>query len=267
MAVRSQEGMDSDKGMDPENPSSCLLERTTTSEATAQAASTEGVSRPVAILNSGLIPHPAMARALHCTGQGQSGPPEGRTIVKSLKYAVIAALVASTVTLQPVTALAQGRDRRDRYEDKRDRDRDRYDNRRDRDRDRDDDRRYESSRDGRYDHNRYDNNRAVPRAWRNYDYRRAEPGYRRYDAARYYRNDKRYRPYRMGRNDRIYRGSDNRYYCRRDDGTTGLIVGGVAGGILGSIIAPGGSKTLGAIIGAGAGALLGREIDNGVECR
>lgn len=208
-----------------------------------------------------------MARALHYKGQGQSGPPEGRSIVKSLKYAVIAALVASTVTLQPVTALAQSRDRRDRYEDKRDRDRDRYDNRRDRDRDRDDDRRYESSRDGRYDNNRYDNNRAVPRAWRNYDYRRAEPGYRSYDAARYYRNDNRYRPYRMGRNDRIYRGSDNRYYCRRDDGTTGLIVGGVAGGVLGSIIAPGGSKTLGAIIGAGAGALLGREIDNGVECR
>ena len=43
--------------------------------------------------------------------------------MKSLKYAVIAALVASTVTLQPVSALAQGRDRRDRYED-RDRDRD-----------------------------------------------------------------------------------------------------------------------------------------------
>ena len=49
-------------------------------------------------------------------------PREGRSTVKSLKYAVIAALVASTVTLQPVTALAQGRDRRDRYEDKRDRD-------------------------------------------------------------------------------------------------------------------------------------------------
>ncbi len=56
-------------------------------------------------------------------------------------------------------------------------------------------------------------------------------------------------------------------YCRRDDGTTGLIVGGVAGGVLGSIIAPGGSQTLGAIIGAGAGAIVGRAIDDGVECR
>jgi outer membrane lipoprotein SlyB len=72
----------------------------------------------------------------------------------------------------------------------------------------------------------------------------------------------------LARNDRIYRGSDNRYYCRRDDGTTGLIVGGMAGGVLGNIIAPGGSKTLGAILGAGAGALIGRAIDDGdIVCR
>ncbi len=170
----------------------------------------------------------------------------------SLKYAVVAALVASTVSLQPVPAVAQSRDR-DRQEDRRDDDR-RYD-----------DRRYDNRRDdgraGRY------TEQAVPRSWRNYDHRTFEPGQRRYDAARYYRRDQRQRSYRLGRNDRIYRGSDNRYYCRRDDGTTGLIVGGVAGGILGSIIAPGGSKTLGAIIGAGAGALIGREIDNGIECR
>ena len=107
----------------------------------------------------------------------------------------------------------------------------------------------------------------MPRAWRSYDYRRAEPGQRYYDASRYYRDDRRYRSQRLGRNDRIYRGSDNRYYCRRDDGTTGLIIGGMAGGVLGSIIAPGDSKTIGAILGAGAGALIGREIDNGVECR
>lgn len=37
----------------------------------------------------------------------------------------------------------------------------------------------------------------------------------------------------------------------RSDGTTGLIVGGMAGGVLGSIICPGGSKTVGAILGAG----------------
>ena len=90
-----------------------------------------------------------------------------------------------------------------------------------------------------------------------------------WDAARYYRrDDRRYYPRRLGRNDRIYRGSDNRYYCRRDDGTTGLIIGGMAGGVLGNVIAPGGSKTLGAILGAGAGALIGRAIDDGdIVCR
>jgi hypothetical protein len=90
-----------------------------------------------------------------------------------------------------------------------------------------------------------------------------------WDAARYYRNDNnRYRAYRMTRNDRIYRGSDNRYYCKRDDGTTGLIIGGVSGAVLGNIIAPGGWKTLGTIIGGGAGAVLGRQVDRGdVVCR
>jgi hypothetical protein len=90
----------------------------------------------------------------------------------------------------------------------------------------------------------------------------------RYEDQRERREDRRYRARRLNRNDYVYRGSDNRYYCRRDDGTTGLIVGGIAGGVLGQIIAPGGAKTLGAIIGAGAGALIGRAIDDGdVVCR
>ena len=56
--------------------------------------------------------------------------------------------------------------------------------------------------------------------------------------------------------------------CRRDDRTTGLIIGGISGGGLGNIIAPGGSKTLGTIIGAGAEALLGKAIDDGdIVCR
>jgi hypothetical protein len=116
-------------------------------------------------------------------------------------------------------------------------------------------------------HDRHSENRDAgrpyDRSWRSYDYNRFEPGQGRYDAARYYRHDNRYKTKRLGRNDRIYRGYDNRYYCRRDDGTTGLIVGGMAGGVLGHIIAPGGSKTLGTIIGAGAGALIGRQVDRG----
>ena len=82
--------------------------------------------------------------------------------------------------------------------------------------------------------------------------------------------DDQYQPRRLAANDRIYRGQDNRYYCRRNDGTTGLIIGGLAGGLLGNTIAPGGSKTLGTILGGGAGALLGRSIDrdgSNVSCR
>ena len=85
-----------------------------------------------------------------------------------------------------------------------------------------------------------------------------------WDASKHYRHDeRRYHPRPLGRNDRIYRGSDNRYYCKRDDGTTGLIVGGITGGVLGNVIAPGGSKTIGTIAGAGLGAIIGKTIDDG----
>jgi len=85
-----------------------------------------------------------------------------------------------------------------------------------------------------------------------------------WDASKHYRHDeRRYHPRHLGRNDRIYRGSDNRYYCKRDDGTTGLIVGGITGGVLGNVIAPGGSKTIGTIAGAGLGAIIGKTIDDG----
>lgn len=67
--------------------------------------------------------------------------------------------------------------------------------------------------------------------------------------------------------DYIYRDNSGRYYCKRDDGTTGTIVGAIAGGVLGNVIAPGGSKTLGTILGAGGGALAGRAIDrNDIRC-
>jgi hypothetical protein len=106
------------------------------------------------------------------------------------------------------------------------------------------------------------------RRWSAYDYNRPDPAYGGYFADRYYRDHPRYRERVLSANDRIYVGQDGRYYCRRNDGTTGLIVGGIAGGVLGTIIAPGGANTLGAILGAGAGALAGREIDrNNVRCR
>jgi hypothetical protein len=89
-----------------------------------------------------------------------------------------------------------------------------------------------------------------------------------WDAAKYYKKNAGYRGRHLGRNDVIYRGSDDRYYCKRDDGTVGLVLGGIAGGALGNIIAPGGSKTIGTIIGAGAGAIIGKKIDDGeIVCR
>ncbi|HWW63848.1 MAG TPA: glycine zipper 2TM domain-containing protein [Sphingomonadaceae bacterium] len=86
-----------------------------------------------------------------------------------------------------------------------------------------------------------------------------------WDPARHYNSRGHHRERRLGRHDRIYRGGDGRYYCKRNDGTTGLVIGGVAGGLLGNAI---GGDTLGTLLGAGGGALLGREIDRGdVKCR
>lgn len=79
-----------------------------------------------------------------------------------------------------------------------------------------------------------------------------------------YRGD---RGYDLSDNDVIYRDHDGRYYCKRRDGTRGAIVGGLAGGVLGNVIAPNGSKTLGTIIGAAGGALAGQQIDKrNVRC-
>lgn len=101
-----------------------------------------------------------------------------------------------------------------------------------------------------------------------YDYNRPDPSYNGYYADRYYRDDARYRERRLSNNDRVYMGNDGRYYCRRNDGTTGLIVGGIAGGALGAAIAPGGSGLLGALIGGVAGAAGGQAIDkSNVRCK
>ena len=97
-----------------------------------------------------------------------------------------------------------------------------------------------------------------------YDYNNPDPRYgNRYEADRYYRNNGRYRERQLSENDRVYRGRDNRYYCRRSDGSTGLIVGGLGGAAAGAIIAPGDSTLLGAIIGGIGGAAVGSAIDSG----
>jgi len=76
-----------------------------------------------------------------------------------------------------------------------------------------------------------------------------------WDPAHHYdENGRRY----IDRDERVYRGSDGRYYCKRSDGTTGLVLGAVGGGLIGSAI---GGSLLGTILGAGGGALLGKHLD------
>lgn len=92
-----------------------------------------------------------------------------------------------------------------------------------------------------------------------------------YNDRRDYRDYRQSRPYYTGydrnygepvrRDTRIWRGLDGRYYCRRDNGTTGLLVGAGVGALIGHEVAGRGDRTLGAILGGAAGALLGRTID------
>jgi hypothetical protein len=68
---------------------------------------------------------------------------------------------------------------------------------------------------------------------------------------------------------KTWRDSQGRLRCRRKNGTTGLIVGGAAGALIGREVAGRGDRTVGTILGGAAGALLGREVDKsrGFRCR
>ena len=107
-----------------------------------------------------------------------------------------------------------------------------------------------------------DYNDGGPRyaSYRSYDYDRPDPAYGGYYADRYYRDDARYRERRLSDRDRVYVGQDGRYYCRRSDGTTGLIVGGIAGGALGAAVTSGRSELLGVLLGAAAGCAVGHHM-------
>jgi uncharacterized protein YcfJ len=83
--------------------------------------------------------------------------------------------------------------------------------------------------------------------------------------AGFYRKKRHHRNYardeRVSSNTRIWRDRDGRYRCKKDNGTTGLLIGGAVGGLAGHEIAGNGDKLLGTVLGAAGGALLGREID------
>lgn len=107
-------------------------------------------------------------------------------------------------------------------------------------------------------HDRNDRHDGNDRRWQ------GDRNDRNWDPARSYKSGN-YRERRLGRNDRIYRGKDGRTYCKRNDGTTGLVIGALGGGVLGNLI---GGDTLGTLVGAGGGALLGRSVDRGnIKCR
>ncbi|GGA38180.1 hypothetical protein GCM10011395_05560 [Sphingomonas psychrolutea] len=91
-----------------------------------------------------------------------------------------------------------------------------------------------------------------------------------YDPSRYYRDGSSYQERVLTSSDRVYRGTDGRYYCKRNDGTTGLIVGAIGGGVLGNVIAGGHSAGVGTLLGAIAGGVLGKSIDQNnqqMRCR
>jgi len=91
-----------------------------------------------------------------------------------------------------------------------------------------------------------------------------------YDARRYYREGPQYQERRLSAQDEVYRGSDGRYYCKRNDGTTGLVIGAIGGGVVGNVIDGGHNRVAGTLIGGVLGALAGKAIDQSnsdVRCR
>jgi outer membrane lipoprotein SlyB len=65
----------------------------------------------------------------------------------------------------------------------------------------------------------------------------------------------------------VWQGRDGRYYCRRGNGTVGLVIGAAGGALIGRAIDTRGERTTGTILGAAAGALLGREVQKKMRCR
>ena len=88
-----------------------------------------------------------------------------------------------------------------------------------------------------------------------------------WDAYRYYRDDPRYEERALTAQDEVYRGSDGRYYCRRSDGTTGLVVGAGVGALVGRGIDGGRNRAGGTIVGGVLGALIGREVERNADVR
>ncbi|MCJ2184422.1 glycine zipper 2TM domain-containing protein [Novosphingobium sp. 1949] len=117
----------------------------------------------------------------------------------------------------------------------------------------------------RHDNDRHDNGRHEGKQGGKHDNGRrpGNNGHARYDSRGRYVT-----PPRIARRSDMWRGKDGRYYCRRDNGTTGLVIGAGLGAIAGNQVAGRGDKTVGTIVGGVLGGLIGREIDKGsLQCR
>lgn len=123
------------------------------------------------------------------------------------------------------------------------------------------DRYWHGSGDDRYDHARFDEHdlNRDEESWRNqrsWDDRNDGSRGWEYNG---YSQDRGYYD-QTGYASSYYAPTQYHYRCRRN-GTTGAIVGAIAGGLLGNGIAGDGDRTLGAIVGGAAGALAGRAIE------
>ncbi len=102
---------------------------------------------------------------------------------------------------------------------------------------------------------------ADPPSWAHAKGRRSHDG-------EYDRYGRYTQPHAISSRDRVWRGRDGRYYCKRNNGTTGLVIGAVGGALVGRTIDTRGDRTVGTLLGAAGGALLGREIErSGSRCR
>jgi hypothetical protein len=190
---------------------------------------------------------------------------EGRSRRMKTGLALAAAALMAFGASAP--ALADDDWKRDNRRWSQDRDDRRWDDRRDR---RDEARAYRNGyRDGWRAENRRD-------GWRGQTWRGSNNGYRYDDRGNWNGNwngnsNYRYPTWRgasVNGSAPYWWGNNGQVYCRRQDGTAGLIVGALAGGTLGNVIAREGDKRLGSVIGGTLGAVLGNELAKGnVRCR
>ena len=73
-----------------------------------------------------------------------------------------------------------------------------------------------------------------------------------------------YQSRQMAYDERVYHGSDGRYYCKRSDGTTGLVIGAIGGGLIGNAL---GGGVLGTLLGAAGGGVVGKHLDEHHDAR